>query len=244
MIIEQEIITIRQRRQEIVQVLKNAREQNIIKDIISVNIHDSNAFIFNFQDNNQEIQNLDIANVEPFNNYIFQKLRENNTQIGFGRFDENRTFYGRCKQFQNTQQARTIHLGVDLWVEPGTRIFAPLNAKIHSFQFNNNVGDYGPTIILEHELGGIIFYTLYGHLTTDSIKNLNVGQNILAGQEIAKAGIFPQNGNWPPHLHFQIITDMQSNIGDFPGVCSEEDRERFLEICLDPNLILNIERLK
>ena len=65
-----------------------------------------------------------------------------------------------------------------------------------------------------------------------------------AGEQIAKIGNYPINGNWPPHLHFQLITDMQGKKGDFYGVSSLEDRNHYLEICPDPNLILNIRSLE
>lgn len=55
---------------------------------------------------------------------------------------------------------RSIHPGIDLFTGKGTEILAPLNGKIHSFQDNNNFGDYGSTIILEHLEKGIKFYTL------------------------------------------------------------------------------------
>ena len=45
---------------------------------------------------------------------------------------------------------RTIHLGMDLFIQEGSPVFAPLDGIVHSFANNNRKHDYGPTIILEH----------------------------------------------------------------------------------------------
>jgi hypothetical protein len=52
---------------------------------------------------------------------------------------------------------------------------SPMNGLVHSFAFNNRLGDYGATIILVHQLIGKSFYTLYGHLSLNSIKNISEG---------------------------------------------------------------------
>lgn len=49
-----------------------------------------------------------------------------------------------------------------------------------------------------------------------------------------------ENGDWPPHLHFQVIHDMEFKKGDYPGVCSISERERYLKNCPDPDLILKM----
>src|SRR5690349_12009347 len=79
---------------------------------------------------------------------------------------------------------------------------APLDAIVHSFAFNNQQGDYGATIILTHKIEEISFFTLYGHLSLSSIKNIQEGQRIEKGDVFAEFGIPIENGHWPPHLHF------------------------------------------
>jgi peptidoglycan LD-endopeptidase LytH len=207
-----------------------------------INLDSSNFFVFDLTKKNNELNSVNVSDVNQFNTYVDEKLKQNNTQIGIGQYNENRTIYDHSNVFSG-ETRRTIHLGIDLWVKPETKIFAPILGKVHSFQFNNNVGDYGPTIILEHDLEGIQLYTLYGHLSLDSLENIKVGQIIEPGQEFARVGNFPINGNWPPHLHFQVMTNILGKKGDFPGVCSEQERERMLDICLDPNLVLGIETL-
>lgn len=137
-------------------------------------------------------------------------------------------------------EPRRLHLGVDIWGPVGTKVMAPLNGIVHSFAFNNNDSDYGATIILTHNIDGVSFHTLYGHLSLNSLKNLYEGQPVTKGEVIAEFGMRFENGNWPPHLHFQIITDMGNWKGDYPGVCRFSEREQWLTSCPDPNLLLKM----
>ena len=122
-------------------------------------------------------------------------------------------------------------------------MFAPLAGVVHSFQDNANFGDYGPTIILEHTYEGKPLYSLYGHLTRSSLDGLYEGKPVQAGDKLAEIGPYPENGDWPPHLHVQLMTDMLGRRGDFPGVCSLNDRAYYLSICPDPNQLLHISGL-
>jgi len=135
-------------------------------------------------------------------------------------------------------EPRRLHLGIDIWGKPYTKVMAPLDGIVHSFAFNNAFGDYGATIILTHNLDGEAFHTLYGHLSLNSIKNINEGDRIKRGDVFAEFGIPFENGQWPPHLHFQLIIDMEGMKGDYPGVCKFSEREKYLANCPDPDLIL------
>ena len=137
-------------------------------------------------------------------------------------------------------EPRRLHLGVDIWGKANTKVMAPMDGMVHSFAFNSAFGDYGATIILSHFLESISFYTLYGHLSLASITNLQEGERINRGEVFAEFGIPQENGNWPPHLHFQIIKDLQDKKGDYPGVCKNSEREVYLQNCPDPDLILGM----
>jgi murein DD-endopeptidase MepM/ murein hydrolase activator NlpD len=102
------------------------------------------------------------------------------------------------------------------------------------------MGDNGPTIVLQHKLGGIDFYTLYSHLSEESLMDKSEGMTVKKGTPIAQVGNMHVNGNWPPHLHFQIIRDMLGKKGDYFGVASLSKRIEYLHLCPDPNLILNV----
>jgi len=183
---------------------------------------------------------LDLTNTAIFSDYVFGKMSTAGVLVGVGGYNEHRVIYRRSEHFSGTEEPREIHLGIDFWAAAGTPVFAPMDGIVHSFQDNNNFGDYGPTIILDHSSDGKPLYSLYGHLTRASLDGLFVGKVIKAGEQLGAIGPFPENGDWPPHLHFQLMTDMLGLTGDFPGVCSLSDRARFLAICPNPNELLNI----
>ncbi len=162
--------------------------------------------------------------------------------IGIGRYDEIRPFYtSDAYEVRGNEgpEWRTVHIGLDIFQPPGTPVFAPLDGTVHSFQDNANDRDYGPAIILEHLVSEtLVFYTLYGHLSRSSLKGLHRGQVISAGQEFCRIGPMPENGNWSPHLHFQVILDMLGMEGDYPGVAFPSQREIWKSLCPDPWLLL------
>jgi peptidoglycan LD-endopeptidase LytH len=191
---------------------------------------------------NKNLTEALLSDVTLFSDYVQQQLAQNNCTYGIGGYNEDRVLYKVHKHF-NTDKAnenRTIHLGIDIWASEGTPIYAPLGGMVHSFAFNNNLGDYGGTIILQHQLDTISFHTLYGHLSLKSIEKLSQGQYISRANCVGNLGNTTENGNWPPHLHFQIIEDMQLKEGDYPGVCTIADREKYLANCPNPNLILRM----
>jgi 4-aminobutyrate aminotransferase-like enzyme len=131
-------------------------------------------------------------------------------------------------------------------MEPGSPVFAPLDGVVHSFRNNDAPLDYGPTIILQHTVdnGETAFFTLYGHLSAASLDGLYEGMPIKRGARLGSIGDYPINGGWPPHLHFQIITDMLGKSGEFPGVALPNQREIWLSLSPDPNLITRIPELR
>jgi 4-aminobutyrate aminotransferase-like enzyme len=128
---------------------------------------------------------------------------------------------------------------VDLFVNAGTPVIAPLDGMVESVRNNAGQLNYGPTVILRHELPGDAapWYTLYGHLDEGALA-LEPGRAIAAGDRIGAVGTARVNGGWAPHLHLQIIADRVGYEGDFPGVARPSDRAVWLSISPDPNLIL------
>jgi len=165
-----------------------------------------------------------------------------NGKVGIGRYNEARPFYTSDAyevRGNNGSEWRTVHIGLDIFMEAGIPVFAPLAGTVHSFKDNAHDRDYGPTIILEHKVSdALTFYTLYGHLTRTSLDGLKIGQSIAAGHAFCQIGPMPENGNWSPHLHFQVILDMLGKEGDFPGVAFPEKRAIWTSICPDPWLLL------
>ena len=189
---------------------------------------------------NKEITEDVFGSVKEFTSYINHKLREADARYGIGGYNEYRAVYSRSKVFdavENDEEPRRLHLGTDVWGKPHTPVMAPMDGIVHSFAFNDNFGDYGVTVILSHSVNGISFYTLYGHLSLSSIKNIHDGDRITKADVFAEFGIPAENGHWPPHLHFQIIKNMGEWKGDYPGVCRYSEREEYLSNSPDPDWI-------
>jgi murein DD-endopeptidase MepM/ murein hydrolase activator NlpD len=194
-----------------------------------------NTFFFDLSTENDRIKTIDFDNVEQFSNYIQTMLEVNNKTYGYGGYMEDREVYRRSPLFfLQGETARSVHLGIDVWVEAETPVYSPLDAMVHSFQNNDHYGDYGPTIILEHQLEDLVFFTLYGHLSMASLENLKENKQIKKGDIVGYIGNSSENGEWPPHLHFQIITDMMDKKGDYNGVVAKYELERYKEICPNP----------
>jgi 4-aminobutyrate aminotransferase-like enzyme/Ser/Thr protein kinase RdoA (MazF antagonist) len=175
--------------------------------------------------------------------HIFAQIGRSGAQIGIGRYDEARMVYTGA-QFgavsEELPETRTVHLGVDLFLPAGAPVYAPLAGTVHAFANNTTHHDYGPVLILEHHADDMPFYTLYGHLSAASLAGLRVGQPITRGQPIGGIGDFPGNGDWPPHLHFQIITDLLDADTDFHGVAPPSGRAIWRSLSPDPALILRL----
>lgn len=212
--------------------------------VLDVSIQSSKYISIDLSPSNKTLAEFDLSSSNSLSKFINLEIEKQNGAIGFGGYNETRTIYRRSTHFNqlSTENERNIHLGIDLWVDDGSSIFAPLEGTVHSFKNNTNYGDYGPTIILEHTYNEHVFYTLYGHLSLESIYHLKVGQVFRAGAIIATLGDASVNGDYPPHLHFQIIRDIQGFEGDYPGVCSKNELDFYLENCPNPNLLLKLAR--
>ena len=200
--------------------------------------------LMDFTERNEELTDEILRDTNLFTRYISKKLGDAGAKYGVGGYDEHRTIYSRSEVFDGDgrrgAEPRRLHLGTDIWGAPYTKVMAPLDGIVHSFAFNNAFGDYGATIILTHNLDGQTFHSLYGHLSLNSLKNLHEGDVVRKGDVFAEFGIPFENGQWPPHLHFQLIMDMQGMKGDYPGVCRYSEREVYLANCPDPDHILGM----
>ena len=173
---------------------------------------------------------------------LHRVLAEHGATIGAGGYDEARLIY-RWPTESRGAEPRTIHIGLDLSLAAGTPLYAPIEGVVHGFENADSHHDYGPVMVLRHTTGGddpVEFYTLYGHLTRDSLDRLRVGQKFRKGTEFARVGSAPSNGNWWPHVHVQLITDMLDVPCNVDGAVRASQREVWHSICPDPNLLLQI----
>ncbi|MBT3502984.1 MAG: aminotransferase class III-fold pyridoxal phosphate-dependent enzyme [Cryomorphaceae bacterium] len=134
-------------------------------------------------------------------------------------------------------ESRTIHLGLDFWLPPGTKVNSMFDGEIVVAVNDKGHKEYGGLLILKHNIQDLEFYTLYGHNTVESVLKNKVGSKVKKGDVIAEIGNYPENGNWAPHLHFQIILSMLNYKIDYPGVCYFNQMEIWKDLCPDPNLL-------
>ena len=219
------------------EILYNQKDVYVIDSTINYKSY----VAFNLSAKHTDQLDLDLTDSKMFEEFVEDYVIENNAQIAYGGYLETRNLYQRSENFndRNTEE-RNIHIGLDLWIEAGTSVLSALDGKIHSFQNNIALGDYGPTIIVEHQIDGFTFYTLYGHLSLESLEGKREGQMVKKGENIASLGKPPTNGDYAPHLHFQIINNIQDKKGDYHGVCSNSELDFYMKNCPDPKLLLKL----
>ena len=233
-------------------ILENVLQKNQadFRSVVNFNAATEKIALINLSKTNTELTEAIYNTTESFSTYIDAKRKESDAKFLIGGYAELRDMYKRSLLFNEekrygiekpeTEEPRRLHIGVDIWGDVKTPIYVPMGGSVHSFAFNNNFGDYGATIILQHQLETLVFYTLYGHLSLADIAPLQEGKYIGRGELLAHFGAPNENGNWPPHLHFQIINDIRLYKGDYPGVCAEKESEKYLANCPNPDLILNL----
>ena len=209
--------------------------------ILGETLTPANTLPLDFTEANKALVEVNLSNTAEFNAFVFGQLQASTKKYGIGGYLEKRAIYRRSEVFATTASSfRNIHLGVDIWTAAGSSVYAPLAGKVHSFQDNKGFGNYGPTLILSHELGEKTLYSLYGHLSSTSLSSFEVGQEVSVGERICEIGPFPENGDWPPHLHFQLMWDMGNYWGDYPGVAAEQDLDFYSHNCPDPAPLIGI----
>lgn len=227
-------------KKTVIDILQNY--QSAFHRVVPFNAEKDPLLLMDLTKNNKEINEELVNDTQQFGGYINQKLRSANAKFGIGGYNEYRELYNRSRVFDSEpgEEPRRVHLGIDIWGRPYTAVMSPWDAIVHSFAFNNQFGDYGATLVLSHNIEETSFHTLYGHLSLNSIKNFREGENVTKGDVVGEFGIPMENGQWPPHLHFQVIVDMDTWQGDYPGVCKLSESEKFLNNCPDPDLILQM----
>lgn len=185
-------------------------------------------------------QQVDFDDLELFQFKIDRLAKKHPEKIMAGGYLEPRTVYTTAEYGRignSGPENRTIHLGMDFWLPAGTAVNALFDSEVVTSV--NDAGDkeYGGLIILKHKTGNFQFYTLYGHLSLDSIQKKEVGQVIKQGENIGYLGHSDENGNWAPHLHFQVMLSILGYATDFPGVGYFNHIEVWKSVCPDPNLL-------
>ncbi|WP_114748668.1 peptidoglycan DD-metalloendopeptidase family protein [Pleomorphovibrio marinus] len=213
--------------------------------LMGVPLTSSNTEVLDLSAKNTSLNRAVYQEGSSFENFITHFLKLSNKPFAIGGYLENRSIYSRSEVFSSGKTSfRNIHMGIDIWSFPGAPVFCPLEGRIHSFQDNMGFGNYGPTLILEHELQGRVIYSLYGHLSRADMGAWQAGMTVIKGTLLGHLGALEENGCWPAHLHFQLIHKIGEYRGDYPGVCMEVDMQYYKQNCPDPNKWINYPHLK
>lgn len=191
-------------------------------------------------------QSSDFNNLDWFNYQLAELQKVHPNKIIAGGYLEARPLYTADtydKRGNNGRENRCMHLGIDFWIPALTPVHAIYDAKV--VVSVNDAGDkkYGGLVILSHQEAGFIFYTLYGHLSAVSVEQLKIGAHLSQGDKIGEVGNPNENGNWSPHLHFQIMLSLLSYKNDFPGVAYFNEKHTWQSVCPNPNLLFKLKEL-
>ncbi len=225
--------------------LRSNEAENNRSSLFDYNLETVSKVALNFGAGSHDLGDAEAQKTTAsFTDQLFTRIANQDAKVGIGFYGEDRVVY-RGDQFTEHAakgERRSIHTGIDVFDTAGTPVYAPFDGMVVSVANNEEWLDYGPTIILRHATGAddCEFFTLYGHLALESLEGLEPGQKISSGDRIAWLGNYPVNGDWPPHLHFQIMTSLLGLVGNFPGVAPKSQWDVWSSICIDPNLIMNI----
>lgn len=163
-------------------------------------------------------------------------------RTGIGRYGEDRGIYDH-PDGPRDENPRKIHHAIDIFEPAGTEIFAPYPATVETLGNDTSRHGFGGIVVLRHETDeSVPFWTLYGHLAPGSIAGVKPGQRIAKGDILGRLAPPAENGDWPPHLHFQLMTHLMGwSVLDIIGISWASQWELWREICPDPNIILGIE---
>src|SRR5262249_45399669 len=161
-------------------VVEFLRSRTAFPSVLSVDPRTERSLVFDLSVSSPMLSAAESGNDEPvLTRHLFQLMREADARVAVGRYDEARLLYvapAFALGPRPTDEHRTIHIGLDLFAHAGTPVFAPLDGEIVAFQDNGMNQDYGPVIILRHRTDdGTEFFTLYGHLSRESLEGLSIG---------------------------------------------------------------------
>jgi murein DD-endopeptidase MepM/ murein hydrolase activator NlpD len=204
------------------------------KNLLDPKYQEADYFPIDLSIHNPYWNTNDVSDIATMDQFLANQREKTGKVIAHGGYREQRALYRKSARFQDGR-VRDVHMGIDLWAPAGTSIHATMDGKIHSYADNDDAGNYGPTLVLEHDWNGKKLYSLYGHLSKSDMQDWGIGLPFRVSQKIATLGTPEENGGYSPHLHFQVMTTVEDYHGDFPGVLAQEDLIKYAGVILDPN---------
>ena len=184
--------------------------------------------------------------------WIEDEIAAAGATVAVGRYGEARLLYDAPafhSRGDHGPEARTVHLGLDLFAPTGTPVHAPLAGTVLAVADNDRPLDYGPTVILRHVTpDGDGFHTLYGHLDRSTLDHPSPGDRVAPGDVIGRLGDASVNGGWPPHLHLQVMAldplyadgTLPHERGNFPGVARHRLLSLWRSVLPDPTALAGL----
>jgi 4-aminobutyrate aminotransferase-like enzyme/Ser/Thr protein kinase RdoA (MazF antagonist) len=166
--------------------------------------------------------------------------------VGVGAYDEDRAYYQGDQFRTDAPEPRSVHVGIDLFIDADTPVCAMLPGTVLSVVDNDAAYDYGPTVVLQHEAGDAgPFWVLYGHLSRRTLTTVRPGQQVAAGDVVGFIGDHTVNGGWSPHVHVQVMTDLLVDddgvfSGNFEGAGEPSRMSIWRSIVPDANALIRL----
>ena len=192
------------------------------------------------------------ANAEVGTEKIFSELKRAHVSTGIGRYDEARLVY-TAAQFGAASvsgsaasplaERRTIHLGLDVFVAPGTALYAPLAGVVHASRTTPRIRLWAGRHPSARQAGRRRdeFFTLYGHLSTRHPQPPSSRAGDCAGETVR-----PRRhgaGKWRMASPSPLSGDCRSAriaARIFPASPSPRSVGVWTSLSPDPNLLLGI----
>ncbi|WVT72544.1 aminotransferase class III-fold pyridoxal phosphate-dependent enzyme [Sinorhizobium chiapasense] len=169
--------------------------------------------------------------------------RAHGVELGIGPWGEERTVYAGdmfvSRFIDHTR--RTRHLGLDLFMAAGTKVYTPLAATVVSVEIEKDPLGYGCLIALRHEPEGCPpFVTLWGHMAHEAMGRIKAGDRLEAGALVGEMGAPKENGGWAPHLHLQLSADTSLTATEILGVGEPQFLDVWAELFPDARTFAGI----
>lgn len=210
--------------------------------VIRPDLDQPRVTIFDFSASSPDAALLDTLDGPGFDRFCVERMEAEGADFGIGTYGEDRIIYkGEAYETTAAHVRRTVHIGIDIFAPAGEPVHAPLAGTVAFIHDDAVAYGFGPTVLLQHETDdGDLFWTLYGHLSRASVAKLRLGQRVERGEAFTELGPRPENGEWPPHLHFQVMTDHLGLGARMHGVGTLQDWQIWQQVAPDPSVILGL----
>jgi len=188
--------------------------------------------LFDLSSKNPASGSYPTTDFDAFQRQVFAELEASGRSWGVARYLEERGLLLRAFP-QMVEEGRVYHAGLDVVVPEGYALYAPVDAVVHFAGVDPGPGNYGGVVVLRHEVGGDVFYSLYGHLDLDH--QVAAGDRVARGEPFGKIGAGEASGGWFTHTHLQVLTPEAVAAGRMlHGYATAEDLKRIEDLFPSP----------